>query len=83
MKKNIEKKDISQSKKGTIPKEVLDRLNIKKINGEKVLTILPIIETHQIRLTIPSEIRREIDIKKGHKFEVIFDKKNKEITFKY
>lgn len=70
-------------KKGGIPREVLEKLDIKKREKLKPITVVPIVESHQIRLTIPSEIRREIDIKKGDKFKVSFNKKKKEIIFSY
>ena len=69
--------------KSGIPEEVLERLNIKKKEKLQPFYVTPIIEKHQIRLTIPSEIRREIKIKEGQKFKVSFNKKKKEITFNF
>ena len=70
-------------KKRGIPKEVLDELNISKIEKQsKNIEITPIVETHQVKLPVPSIFRREIDWKKGKKIKVNYDPKSRKLTYK-
>jgi len=70
-------------KKEGIPDEVLDELDIKKVEKPKeFFEITPVVETHQVKLPVPSFIRREIEIKKGQKIKVKYDKKKKELIYK-
>lgn len=68
-------------KKGGIPKEVLEDLDIKKKTKKKKSFINAIVEEHQVRLTVPKKISLNIKIKKGQKFEVTYNKKEKKITY--
>ena len=71
------------NKSDGIPKEIITRLNIKEKEKPIDLEIYPIVEKHQTRLTIPAEIRRELNLKSDQKLKVTFDKKKREIIFKY
>lgn len=71
-------------KKKGIPREVLKELNIREKEKPKTdFVATAIVERHQIKLPIPSAIRREINFKKGQKLKVKFDAKNKSITYTF
>lgn len=66
-----------------IPKEVLDELNIKKVEKPRdFFEVTPIVESHQIKLPVPSMLRREIKIEKGKKIRVKYDSQKKELVYK-
>lgn len=70
-------------KKEGIPKEILDELDINKVEKPKdTFEITPIVESHQVKLPVPPTIRREIDFQKGKKIKVKYDKKKKELTYR-
>ena len=66
-----------------IPKEILDELDIGKIEKPKdYFEVTPIIENHQIKLPIPSMLRRELKFEKGKKIKLRYDSKTKELIYK-
>jgi hypothetical protein len=66
-----------------IPEDVLNELDIKKIEKPKeFFEVTPIVEIHQIKLPIPSILRRELKIEKGKKIRVKYDSKKKELIYK-
>ena len=68
-------------KKG-IPKEVLRELNIKvKEKPKEEVEVTAIVEKHQVKLPVPSEIRRELEFSKGQKLKVRYDPKTKTLTY--
>ncbi|MBS3081593.1 hypothetical protein J4416_01480 [Candidatus Pacearchaeota archaeon] len=69
-------------KKG-IPKDVIDQLDIHTEIKEEILTVTPVVESHQIKLPIPLQIRHELQIEKGQKCKVRFDKEAKEIIYSF
>ena len=77
------KKEDKKKKKEPIPKEFIEKLDIKEVEKKKIYEVTPIVEKHQIRFTLPSEIRRQIDPEKNQKFKVELNKKNKQIIFSY
>ena len=65
-----------------IPKEILKELNIKVIKKSKnKISVTAIVEKHQIKLPIPAEIRRELELSKGQKLNVNYDAKTKTLTY--
>lgn len=68
-------------KKG-IPSEILQELNIKIIEKpEDKVSVTAIVESHQVKLPVPSSIRRELEFSKGQKLRVKYDPKTKTITY--
>ena len=68
-------------KKG-IPPEILKELNIKIIEkSENEIPVTAIVEKHQIKLPIPAEIRRELELSKGQKLKVKYNPKTKILTY--
>lgn len=70
-------------KKG-IPKSILRDLDIR--SKEKKLPppiVIISLEESQARLTIPSRIKLEMDLRKGQKFKVYYNKKEKELIYKF
>jgi len=66
-----------------IPKNVLEELNINKVEKVKHdFKITAIVEKHQVKLPVPSELRREIEFTKGQKLNLRFDEKTKTLTYK-
>jgi len=69
-------------KKG-IPPEILEELNIEVVEKPKKEVITTaIVEKHQVKLPIPSQIRRELEISKGQKLTVNYNPKTKTLTYK-
>lgn len=68
-------------KKAGIPKEILRELDVNEQEKEHDLFVSPVVESHQIKLPIPSQIRLEVNISKGKKIKVDYDKKNKRIIY--
>ncbi len=65
-----------------IPSKILQELNIKIIEKPKSKIITTaIVEKHQIKLPIPAQIRRELEISKGQKLEVSYNPKTKTLTY--
>jgi hypothetical protein len=70
-------------KEGGIPEEILNELDIKKIEKPKeFFEITPIVESHQIKLPVPSMLRKDLNIEKGKKIKVKYDEKKKELIYK-
>jgi len=68
-------------KKG-IPSEILKELNIKVIEKfENKISITVIVEKHQIKLPIPSGIRRELEFSKGQRATVSYNPKTKILSY--
>ena len=66
-----------------IPKEILDQLDIKvQEPKEQEITTTAIVESHQIKLPIPAQLRKELEISKGQKFSVEYNPTTKTITYK-
>ena len=65
-----------------IPKEVLEELDIKKREYKKPIKVTVIVEEHQAKLPIPSKIRTELNLEKGQKCILSFNKKTKELLYK-
>ena len=51
-------------KKG-IPKEVIDHLDIHKVEESKPIEVNVIVEKHQARIPIPREFRLELNLEEG------------------
>lgn len=69
------------AKEGGIPKSIIKELDIHEEEKDVPMKVTPIVEPHQIKLPIPSKIRLELDIKKGKKIKVTYDKKKKKIIY--
>jgi len=67
--------------KKEIPEEIIKSLEIKFPKAEPIEVTL-LIEKHQVKIPIPSAIRHELDLKKGSKCNIIYDKKKREIICK-
>jgi len=68
-------------KKG-IPKEILEELNIKIVEKpENKISVTAIVEKHQVKLPVPAEIRRELELSKGQKLKVKYNPKTKTLTY--
>ena len=60
-------------KKG-IPSEILKELNIKILEkSNSKISVTAIVEKHQVKLPVPSEIRRELEFSKGQKLTVSYN----------
>jgi len=70
-------------KKRGIPKEVVDKLDIRKKEKIKPIEVTVIVEEHQAKIPIPKQIRLELDLKKGQKCKVEYNKNKKEIICKF
>lgn len=70
------------AKEEGIPKSVIDKLKIKR-EPEKPYEVTVIVEEHQAKIPIPSDIRWDMDLKKGQKCKVFYNKKNKELICKF
>lgn len=65
-----------------IPSEILKELNIKIIEKqEEKISVTAIVESHQVKLPVPSSIRRELEFSKGQKLNVKYDPKTKTLTY--
>jgi bifunctional DNA-binding transcriptional regulator/antitoxin component of YhaV-PrlF toxin-antitoxin module len=65
-----------------IPSEVLKELNIKITEkSENKISVTAVVEKHQVKLPVPSEIRRELEFSKGQKLTVSYDPKTKIISY--
>lgn len=69
-------------KKEKIPKEILDELNIKKIEKTEPIEVTALVESHQVKLPVPALIKLEVDFKKGQKLKVSYNKEKKQIEYK-
>jgi len=69
-------------KKEKIPKEILEELDIKTKAKIEPILVKAVVEHHQARLTIPKQIRLNMDLKESQEFEVIYDKNKGELIFK-
>lgn len=68
-------------KKG-IPQEILKELNIKIVEkSENKISVTAIVEKHQVKLPVPAEIRRELELSKGQKLNVKYNPKTKTLTY--
>ena len=68
-------------KKG-IPQEILKELNIKIIEkSENKISVTAIVEKHQIKLPVPAEIRRELELATGQKLKMKYKPKTKTLTY--
>jgi len=65
-----------------IPPEVLEELDIRKIEKPKEdFEVTPIVESHQIKLPVPSFLRRDLKIEKGKKVKVRYDTQKNELIY--
>ena len=65
-----------------IPSEILKELNIKITEkSESKIPVTAVVEKHQVKLPVPSEIRRELEFSKGQKLTVSYDPKTKTISY--
>ncbi len=65
-----------------IPKEVLKELDIGITEEEKFKGITTmVVESHQIKLSVPKEIRLELANEKTRKIKVKYDPKNKQLIY--
>lgn len=69
-------------KKERIPIDILEGLDIKTKTKIEPILVKAVVEHHQARLTIPKQIRLNMNLKAGQEFEVIYDKNKREIIFK-
>jgi flagellar biosynthesis component FlhA len=74
----MEKKD--KKIKG-IPKEIIKELDIHEVVEEKPIKVTAIVEHHQVKLPVPSQIKVEVDFKKGQKLTARYDKTKKQIIY--
>lgn len=65
-------------KNSGIPKEVIKELKPEK-EPEKPIEVTIIVEKHQAKIPIPVQIRLELDMKKGQKCLVKYDRKKREL----
>lgn len=65
-----------------VPKEVLKELDIGISEEEKLsgLTTM-VVESHQIKLSVPKTIRLELAGEKTRKVKVKYDQKNKQLIY--
>lgn len=65
-----------------IPAEILKELNIKITkNQESKIRVTAIVEKHQVKLPVPSEIRRDLEFSKGQKLNVSYNPKTKTLIY--
>tara|TARA_Y100000310_G_C20654778_1_gene801406 strand:- start:808 stop:1026 length:219 start_codon:yes stop_codon:yes gene_type:complete len=64
-----------------IPKEVIQELDVKKMEKEEILKVTATVEGHQVKLPVPSQIRLEVDFKKGQRVTVRYNKKKRQIIY--
>jgi len=65
-----------------IPSEILKELNIKIIEKSKnKISVTAVVEKHQVKLPVPSEIRRELEFSKGQKLIVKYNSKTKTLSY--
>jgi len=74
-------------KKNKVPKEIIKKLDINQIvDIKKDFKISPRIESHQIRLPIPKQLVRDLDLeekwRKKKKIKLLFNADKKELRFK-
>lgn len=69
-------------KEGMIPKEILEELDIGKIEKPREdFEVTPIVEAHQVKLPVPPVIRREIEFIRGKKIKVKYDSKERKLIY--
>ncbi len=75
-----------KQKKGKIPKEVIEELDIhKEEEMKKDFEVSPRIEPHQIKLPIPRQLIRDLDLDnklKDKKIKLYYDEEKKELRYK-
>jgi len=66
-----------------IPKEILEELDIGKLEKSPTdFTVTAVVEPHQVKLPIPKELRKELELKKGKRVKVHFNKDKGELIYK-
>lgn len=70
-----------EQKRG-VPKDVLDKLNIRKKEKQIVPEVTIVVEAHQAKIPIPASVRREIEFKDNQRCKIIYDANKKEIICK-
>lgn len=75
------------AKKEKIPEEIIKELDINEIEDiKKDFEITPIIEPHQIKLPIPRQLVRDLELygkwKNKKKVKLKFNEENKELRYK-
>jgi len=66
-----------------IPKEVIKQLDIRQTEKEQPEEVTAIVESHQIKLSVPAHIKIKLKWQKGQKCTVTFNEEKKEIIYKY
>ncbi|HIH25763.1 hypothetical protein J4476_01155 [Candidatus Woesearchaeota archaeon] len=67
-----------------IPKKILDELKIKQPKKEPVETeVTAIVESHQVKIPLPPDVRRHLNLKKGAKCKVRYDEEKREVVCKF
>jgi len=77
----MNKKEEEAKKKG-IPKEIVDKLDIhKKIQKSYEITVT--VEPHQAKIPIPKKIRLEMNLQRGAKCKIQYDRQKKELICQF
>ncbi len=74
-------------KKEKIPEEIIKELDINEVEDiKKDFEVTPIIEPHQIKLPIPRQLARDLELddkwKNKKKVKLKFHEENKELRYK-
>lgn len=67
-------------KKG-MPQEIIDEVDIRKEEKDKPMKVTAIVENHQVKLPVPSEVRLEVDFKKGQQLRLEYNKKEGKLIY--
>ena len=70
-------------KKRGIPKEVIDELDIRKKRGSKSYEVGVSVSEQQTKISVPKIISLELNLKKGEKCEMFYDKEKRSIICKF
>ena len=73
---------VTKKNKG-IPKDVINYLDIRKEKVKYPIEVKVLVETHQVKIPIPKNIRDVLDLKSGAKCNMFFDRHKKEIICKF
>lgn len=70
-------------KKGGVPKEIINELDIHKKNKEIPLEVNVLVEEHQIKIPLPKKIRLRLKLEKGAKCNMSYNEEKKELICKF
>lgn len=71
------------SKKKGIPQEILDKLDISKKEPKALNEGRVIVESHQVKISVPNKIRQKMKLKESLKCVMEYDEINKRLTCQF